>query len=71
MENTAEFSIGDVVKLKSNGPKMTVNQIDGDEITCKWFNEKTQTFEETKFNKALLFNQSQAAKGVWEGFKKL
>ena len=36
-----EFKIGDVVKLKSGGPIMTVVSIrerfDGVEIECKWF----------------------------------
>lgn len=33
------FNIGDIVRLKSGGPKMTILGIDGDESTyaCKWF----------------------------------
>ena len=42
MEN--EFKIGDVVKLKSGGQKMTVNafgnQFAPKEILCAWFDEK-------------------------------
>ena len=43
-----DFKIGDVVVLKSGGPKMTVSEypikmIDGSEnytqVQCKWFNE--------------------------------
>lgn len=43
-----EFKIGDVVALKSGGPKMTVSEypikmIDGSEnhtqVKCRWFNE--------------------------------
>lgn len=45
-----KFEIGDVVKLKSGGPEMTVAQypfktMDGvecpDKVKCKWFNEET------------------------------
>ena len=32
-----DFKVGDVVQLKSGGPKMTVNRVDGDEISCEWF----------------------------------
>jgi uncharacterized protein YodC (DUF2158 family) len=32
-----EFSVGDLVKLKSGGPVMTVADVDGDEVTCGWF----------------------------------
>lgn len=28
---------GDVVRLKSGGPKMTVDQLDGARIWCDWF----------------------------------
>jgi uncharacterized protein YodC (DUF2158 family) len=34
-----QFSLGDVVKLKSGGPKMTVNNSygDGRTLSCVWF----------------------------------
>lgn len=34
-----EFSVGDIVQLKSGGPKMSVNGVsgDGESILCKWF----------------------------------
>lgn len=41
-----EIKVGDVVRLKSGGPNMTVNHIgpqyDGgeDRVWCEWFNEK-------------------------------
>ncbi len=38
MSDQAEFKIGDVVCLKSGGPKMTVTDIDSDVILCVWFN---------------------------------
>jgi len=33
------FKIGDVVRLKSGGPKMTVEEVDdsADTVHCKWF----------------------------------
>lgn len=41
---------GDVVKLKSGGPKMTVAKIDQDArfpITCQWFKEGYEVAEDT------------------------
>jgi len=34
---TVEFVIGDIVSLASGGPDMTVGTIEGDKITCYWF----------------------------------
>jgi uncharacterized protein YodC (DUF2158 family) len=31
------FRVGELVKLKSDGPKMTVEHIGGDMVTCVWF----------------------------------
>jgi uncharacterized protein YodC (DUF2158 family) len=31
------FNRGDIVQLKSGGPKMTVSDIDGYGVTVKWF----------------------------------
>jgi uncharacterized protein YodC (DUF2158 family) len=33
----SEFQIGDVVSLKSGGPKMTVDEIRGNQAHCTWF----------------------------------
>jgi uncharacterized protein YodC (DUF2158 family) len=46
-----EFKKGDVVKLKSGGPTMTVSNIgkdthDQEKVWCVWF-EKTKKFEDT------------------------
>ena len=43
----ADFSVGDMVQLKSGGPIMTVTQIDGNEVWCQWFDDKKP--EEMKF----------------------
>ncbi len=34
------FKIGDLVKLKSDGPKMTVEGVGDDSIMCVWFDNK-------------------------------
>ena len=31
------FTPGDIVRLKSGGPKMTVLDAKGEAVTCKWF----------------------------------
>jgi uncharacterized protein YodC (DUF2158 family) len=37
-----EFQPGDVVRLKSGGPKMTVSKVDDDgSLRCKWFDGST------------------------------
>jgi uncharacterized protein YodC (DUF2158 family) len=30
------FAVGDVVQLKSGGASMTVEKVDGDDISCVW-----------------------------------
>jgi uncharacterized protein YodC (DUF2158 family) len=43
-----EFKEGDVVQLKSGGPRMTVTKISGEQCRCKWFdqnNPKSSLFE--------------------------
>lgn len=32
-----QFKVGDVVKLKSGGPKMTVGAVDGEHAAVIWF----------------------------------
>jgi uncharacterized protein YodC (DUF2158 family) len=41
------FVVGDVVRLKSGGDPMTVEEVDGNDISCVWFEGKKphrQTF---------------------------
>jgi len=35
-----KFNAGEVVELKSGGPKMTVNWEEGGEVYCTWFDAK-------------------------------
>ncbi|MGI9250418.1 MAG: YodC family protein [Pseudohongiellaceae bacterium] len=32
-----QFKVGDVVRLKSGSPRMTVINVRGDEVTTEWF----------------------------------
>lgn len=42
-----KIELGDVVQLKSGGPKMTVEKIDEDgKLTCVWF-DKNEQYRET------------------------
>lgn len=34
------FSKGDLVQLKSGGPRMTVIDINDDKVICQWFDDK-------------------------------
>jgi uncharacterized protein YodC (DUF2158 family) len=41
------FKAGDVVQLKSGGPLMTVSEVDGNSVHCRWFSaneEKASSF---------------------------
>jgi uncharacterized protein YodC (DUF2158 family) len=38
------FNVGDVVVLKSGGPKMTVDKISGNEVQCVWFEGANQKY---------------------------
>ena len=39
-----DFKDGDVVRLKSGGPKMTVSEVSGSDCNCQWFDEKKLLF---------------------------
>jgi uncharacterized protein YodC (DUF2158 family) len=47
------LEIGDLVRLNSGGPLMTVAAVDGDQINCVWFRSDHVPQKET-FSKALL-----------------
>ena len=51
----ADFKKGDVVRSKSGGPKMTVNDIKGNSVHCSYFdkddNPKSGFFEKSSLEK--------------------
>ncbi|MEO6301754.1 MAG: DUF2158 domain-containing protein [Bacteroidia bacterium] len=56
MDKNEHFKLGDLVKLKSGGPVMTVKYIrDGqdNECVCVWFTEKKEVISK-HFNQATL-----------------
>jgi uncharacterized protein YodC (DUF2158 family) len=38
------FQPGDVVQLKSGGPRMTIDNVDGDKVECCWFEKDKQQY---------------------------
>lgn len=52
MENE-QIEVGDVVILKSGGPRMTVDLIDGEDVQCTWFDDKN-ALEQRSFKSNLL-----------------
>ena len=55
---SSEFSIGDVVALKSGGPKMTVTAADFVQfaggkvflVSCKWWSPSSKGYQHDNFN---------------------
>lgn len=44
------FKVGDVVRMKSGGPMMTVIKIrDGGELECAWFNQNGHEFKHESY----------------------
>jgi uncharacterized protein YodC (DUF2158 family) len=39
---TDTFVVGDVVQLKSGGQSMTVEEVDGADVSCVWFDGKNR-----------------------------
>jgi len=36
----SELQVGGTFRLKSGGPIMTLDEVDGDEVICTWFDSK-------------------------------
>lgn len=56
MAANEQFKVGDLVKLKSGGPVMTINYIreeQDNECVCVWFTEKKEAISK-HFNQATL-----------------
>jgi uncharacterized protein YodC (DUF2158 family) len=51
---TAPFHEGEVVRLRSGGPPMTVKSIEGDWVICTWWNDGYGEFETAGFRIAAL-----------------
>ena len=56
------FQPGEVVQLKSGGPRMTVEEIEGDQVDCTWFEKNKQ--HHGSFKSILL---SKAGSGIAVG----
>jgi uncharacterized protein YodC (DUF2158 family) len=52
-DTLGSFKVGDVVKLKSGGSTMTVEKVEGDDITCAFKHEDGQ-MEREVFKSAML-----------------
>jgi len=48
------FQVGDVVRLKSGGPAMTITYVGADEAACEWFDEKKNMPQQRDFHMAAL-----------------
>jgi uncharacterized protein YodC (DUF2158 family) len=44
------FAIGDVVQMKSGGPLMTIESLDGENATCSWM-ERTGPQNSPRYSK--------------------
>jgi uncharacterized protein YodC (DUF2158 family) len=42
-----QFKPGDVVSLRSGGPRMTIASIDGQNALCEWFSDDQQLRDRT------------------------
>lgn len=62
------FAIGDVVFLKSGGEKMTIEEIDGNDASCVWFNKDKKidrgSFPQATLKKAATPEEVAAALGA-------
>lgn len=43
------FNTGDIVMLKSGGPRMTVEGPSGTSLVCSWFDHKTKNLKRETF----------------------
>jgi uncharacterized protein YodC (DUF2158 family) len=49
MTEQSTFKVGDVVRMKSGGPRMTVVSEGGEQTGCQWFDEK-KTLQSGRFH---------------------
>lgn len=48
------LEVGDLVRLHSGGPAMTIKKIEGDVYTCIWF-DVNNSLEEYEFDSSLVY----------------
>ena len=53
------FNPGDLVKLSSGGPAMTVSKVENGVVKCIWFNPTLSKFSEATLPSNVLVKQSQ------------
>ncbi len=58
-----DFKSGDVVRLKSGGPAMTIEVIEGHEAVCTWFGIDQGEFRRRHIASVLLSYVAPAATG--------
>jgi uncharacterized protein YodC (DUF2158 family) len=58
-----DFNVGDVVRLKSGGPNMTVNNASSSMIMCTWF-DSSNVYHHRYFNQGALEKVAPAEKPV-------
>jgi uncharacterized protein YodC (DUF2158 family) len=63
MNDTKEAPLfaGELVQLKSGGPVMTIDWIEGDQATCSWFDGKEECWSGGKFSVATLCRKKGVA----------
>ena len=52
----ASFKVGDVVRLKSGGPAMTIDTIENDQCVCLWFGTDNAELQRRHFMPHVLFS---------------
>jgi uncharacterized protein YodC (DUF2158 family) len=57
-----DFNVGDVVRLKSGGPNMTVDNASGSRIICVWFESDGINFHQQSFDQGALEKVAPAEK---------
>lgn len=57
-----DLKVGDIVELKSGGPKMTIAALKQDRAYCVWFNQRDQ-FHEEKSGEFLIATLKSMASG--------
>jgi len=48
-----DLCVGDVVRLKAGGPRMVVSSVEGEDVTCQWF-DKDKKLSMNLFKKAVI-----------------